>query len=122
MLSLHALKRCHVRVICCTECATCLRRVMPCCLCASTAHCTTVRYMQARCMQKTTSKAKRRRNASRLRLQPSVALCSHCGAVFAPHELLPKDKRFCIGECGIPRDLMMKQSHGGMKMQRAKGS
>ena len=67
-------------------------------------------------LQKTTSKAKRRRNATRLHLQPSVALCSYCGAVFAPHELLPKDKRFCIGQCGIPRDLMMKQSHGGMKM------
>ena len=67
-------------------------------------------------MQKTTSKAKKKRHATRLRVQTHVALCSHCGAVFAPHELLPKDKTFCVGLCGIPRDLMKKQSHGKLRV------
>ena len=67
-------------------------------------------------VQKSTPKAKKKRFASRLQLHTHVALCSHCGAVFAPHELLPKDKRFCIGKCGIPRDLMEKQTHGPMRV------
>lgn len=57
-----------------------------------------------------------KRHPSRLRIQTHVALCSHCGAVFAPHELLPKNKRFCIGRCGIPRELMVKQSHGTLQV------
>jgi hypothetical protein len=67
-------------------------------------------------LQKTTTKAKLKRHPSRLRLHTHVALCSFCGAVFAPHELLPKDKRVCVGKCGIPRDLMKKQSHGTLRV------
>eukprot|EP00892_Ulva_mutabilis_P011232 jgi/Ulvmu1/8481/UM044_0014.1 len=65
--------------------------------------------------RKTTTKAKIKRHPDRLRVATHVALCSYCGTVFAPHELLPKDKRWCSGECGIPRDLMAKQSHGNLK-------
>ena len=68
------------------------------------------------CIQKTTAKAKQKRYTVRMKAQTSVALCSYCGAVFAPHELLPKDKRWCTRECGIPRDLMVKQSHGFLRV------